>query len=64
MFFVVIPPTFFPVAQKDNTMLVGGFLSIDDVNSLYMSAASDTFKTFIADPESTQDKTDRFLRNR
>ncbi|KAI0212797.1 hypothetical protein LSAT2_002238 [Lamellibrachia satsuma] len=50
--------------QKDNTMLVGGFLSIDDVNSQYMSAASDTFKTFIVDPESTQDKTDRFLRNR
>ncbi|KAI0217501.1 hypothetical protein LSAT2_030719 [Lamellibrachia satsuma] len=50
--------------QKEDAMLAGGFLSDRDVSSQYLSAASNTFKTFIVDPESTTDKTDRYLRNR
>ncbi|KAI0240690.1 hypothetical protein LSAT2_008511 [Lamellibrachia satsuma] len=49
--------------QANNTMLVGGLLSEEDVNSQYDSAESDSFKSFIVDPVSTQDKTDRYLRN-
>ena len=45
-------------------MLVGGILTETDIQSEYLSAASDTFKTFIVDPESTINKTDRYLKHR
>ena len=56
-------PGYVCTAQQNGTRLVGGFLSPADVQSQYLSAASDTFKSFVVDPESTKDKTDRYLRN-
>ena len=50
--------------QTSHKMLTGGFLSVDDLTAQYQSGASDMFKSFIVDPESTRDKTDRYLRNR
>ena len=55
---------FNPSAQREDAMLAGGFLSKDDVNAPYLSPASNSFKTFVVDPDSTKDKTDRYLRNR
>ncbi|KAI0215190.1 hypothetical protein LSAT2_032763 [Lamellibrachia satsuma] len=52
------------VSQTSDKMLTGGFLSADDFTAQYLSGASDTFKSFIVAPESTRDKTDRYLRNR
>lgn len=51
-------------AQTSDKMLTGGFLSADDFTAQYLSRTSDTFKSFIVAPESTRDKTDRYLRNR
>ena len=54
----------YSAAQTEDTMLVGGILSEKDVQSEYLSAASDTFKTFIVDPVATINKTDRYLKHR
>ncbi|KAI0212812.1 hypothetical protein LSAT2_002260 [Lamellibrachia satsuma] len=45
-------------------MLVGGILTDHDVSMQYMSPVSNVFKSYIVNPVLTQNKTDRYLRNR
>ena len=54
---------FLSTAQSSEKMLTGGILSDSDLRAQYQSG-SDSFKSFIVDPQSTTDSTDRYLKNR
>ena len=41
-----------------------GELSVSDLQQPYRSAASNTFRSYIVDPEATKDETDRNLYKR
>ena len=57
-------PEYCFLEQNANTTIAMGELSESDLQQPYRSAASNTFRSYIVDPEATKDETDRNLYKR